>query len=301
MKKHENSTNLDNSKKSRHPADKFVFLKALYHFLAVTWWNPLAFGVPIGLIYAILASLIFIPGYSYANPLNPYIISFAIGIVLSIIIAIIAIYVNGGIDMHYFTDWIEEIFDNRNWAKHKKIGKRIGWTRPSLLILNLWLIFLMFLTLSVGSVIASVYVINGGYFLTPNPDTVRKGVFAVAFLTTLSNVGFITLSIRALSFAVSFAKYYENCPNCGRLFCWIAIDKQERQGLQREYTVNGTRWVSSTRKDIGTLTDSNGNQYKLETGQKGHFEGYSSTYKTSGKYTVHNYKCENCGHTKNNF
>lgn len=299
MKKHENSTNLDNGKKSRHPADKFVFLKALYHFLAVTWWNPLAFGVPIGLIYGCLAMAIFMPDYTYKNPLNPYVIAFVVGIALSIIIAIIAISVNGGIDMHYFTDLIEEIFDNTNWMSHKKIGKRIGWTKPLRLILNLWFIFFIFLALTICSIVVSIFVIKGGYFMASSE--VRKSVFAIAFFTTLCNVGFITLAIRSLSFAISFAKYYENCPNCGRLFCWIAIDKQERQGLQREYTVNGTRWVSSTRKEIGTLTDSNGNQYKLETGQKGHFENYSHTYKTSGKYTVHNYKCENCGHTKNNF
>ena len=126
-------------------------------------------------------------------------------------------------------------------------------------------------------------------------------MFTIAFLATLSNVGFITLSIRALSFAVSFGRHYIKCPKCGRLFCWIAIDKQERQGLQREYTVKGTRWVSSTRKEIGTLTDSNGNQYKLETGQGGHFEGYSNTYKTSGKYYVYNYECADCGHKEKNF
>ncbi len=299
MEGHENSTNLDNSKKSRHPADKFVFFKALYHFLAVTWWNPLAFGVPIGLIYGCLAMAIFMPDYTYKNPLNPYIIAFVVGIALSIIIAIIAISVNGGIDMHYFTDLIEEIFDNTNWMSHKKIGKRIGWTKPLRLILNLWFIFFIFLALTICSIVVSIFVIKGGYFMASSE--VRKSVFAIAFFTTLCNVGFITLAIRSLSFVVSFSKYYKICPNCGRLFCWNSVGSKEIQGEPSTRTIKGTRWVSSDRKEIGTLTDSTGNQYKLETGQKGHFESYTHTYKTSGKHTIHNYMCENCKHRKNNF
>lgn len=166
MKKHENSTNLDNGKKSRHPADKFVFLKALYHFLAVTWWNPLAFGVPIGLVYAILTVLITNPEKYSATPLTPYIISFAVGIGLTIVIAIIAVCVNGGIDMSYFTDWIGDIFDNYSWTKNKKIGKRIGYVKPYRLILNLWIILLMFIALTVASIIVSVNLIKSGSFST---------------------------------------------------------------------------------------------------------------------------------------